>query len=136
MQAVGHDALITEGTCQSNHCRATAAVCAKLGFQPRLLFRSSSTVYTNGNDYYYAACDQNCTVGAQWSVVYVLSNSAAVFELNDRILQIQAQRGQHRRASGLGDAGPAVEHPAHGRLAHAHVLRHFGKTAHGRKDRA
>lgn len=35
----GVDALVTEGTCQSNHCRATAAVCAKLGLHCRLLLR-------------------------------------------------------------------------------------------------
>lgn len=39
--ASGCDTLVTEGTCQSNHCRATAAVCARLGlvrcscFDPR-----------------------------------------------------------------------------------------------------
>jgi D-cysteine desulfhydrase len=49
MQAAGHDALITEGTCQSNHCRATAAVCAKLGFQARLLFRPIPTPPVQGN---------------------------------------------------------------------------------------
>lgn len=37
--AGGCDTLVTEGTPQSNHCRATAAVCAKLGMQSRLLFR-------------------------------------------------------------------------------------------------
>src|SRR5262245_39741817 len=37
--AKGCDTLVTEGTSQSNHCRATAAVCAKLGLHCRLLFR-------------------------------------------------------------------------------------------------
>ena len=37
--ASGCDTLVTEGTCQSNHCRATAAVCAKLGLNAVLLFR-------------------------------------------------------------------------------------------------
>ncbi len=37
--AEGCDTLVTEGTCQSNHCRATAAVCAKLGLKAVLLFR-------------------------------------------------------------------------------------------------
>jgi len=37
--ATGCDTLVTEGTSQSNHCRATAAVCAKLGLRSSLLFR-------------------------------------------------------------------------------------------------
>jgi hypothetical protein len=53
--------------------------------QPRLLFRATSGVYTNGNDFFYAACDQTCLDPARWSYVHVLSNSAAVFEINDRI---------------------------------------------------
>lgn len=39
--ARGCDTLITEGTPQSNHCRATAAACAKVGLRCRLLFRPS-----------------------------------------------------------------------------------------------
>ena len=49
MQAAGQNALVTEGTCQSNHCRATAAVCAKLGFQARLLFRPLPPSQVQGN---------------------------------------------------------------------------------------
>lgn len=37
----GCDTLVTEGTPQSNHCRATAAACAKLGLRAELLFRPS-----------------------------------------------------------------------------------------------
>jgi len=37
--AAGCDTIVTEGTSQSNHCRATAAVCAKLGLKAVLLFR-------------------------------------------------------------------------------------------------
>lgn len=37
--ANGHDTIVTEGTCQSNHCRATAAVCARLGLHCTLLVR-------------------------------------------------------------------------------------------------
>lgn len=37
--AAGCDTIVTEGTSQSNHCRATAAVCAKLGLHAFLLFR-------------------------------------------------------------------------------------------------
>ncbi len=37
--ATGCDTLVTEGTPQSNHCRAVAATCAKLGLRCHLLFR-------------------------------------------------------------------------------------------------
>lgn len=37
--ASGCDTLVTEGTPQSNHCRAVAAVCARLGLHSMLLFR-------------------------------------------------------------------------------------------------
>jgi 1-aminocyclopropane-1-carboxylate deaminase/D-cysteine desulfhydrase-like pyridoxal-dependent ACC family enzyme len=36
-RAGGCDTLVTEGTSQSNHCRATTAVCAKLGMHAVLL---------------------------------------------------------------------------------------------------
>ncbi len=39
--AAGCDTLVTEGTPQSNHCRATAAVCARLGLRCTLLLRPS-----------------------------------------------------------------------------------------------
>lgn len=35
----GCDTIVTEGTPQSNHCRATAAACAKLGLRAHLLLR-------------------------------------------------------------------------------------------------
>ncbi len=47
--ASGCDTLVTEGTSQSNHCRATAAVCAKLGLQAVLLFRPEPPVGVQGN---------------------------------------------------------------------------------------
>ena len=37
--ASGCDTVVTEGTSQSNHCRATAAACAKVGLHAHLLFR-------------------------------------------------------------------------------------------------
>jgi D-cysteine desulfhydrase len=43
------DTIVTEGTSQSNHCRATAAVCAKLGLQAVLLFRPEPTIAPQGN---------------------------------------------------------------------------------------
>ena len=47
--AGGCDTLVTEGTCQSNHCRATAAVCAKLGLQAVLLIRPDPPAEPQGN---------------------------------------------------------------------------------------
>ncbi len=43
--------------------------------QPRIIFRAASTVRPNGNDYFYAACDQNCTDPTKWGVIYLTSNS-------------------------------------------------------------
>lgn len=43
------DTIVTEGTCQSNHCRATAAVCAKLGLHAVLLFRPLPPGAPQGN---------------------------------------------------------------------------------------
>lgn len=43
------DTIVTEGTCQSNHCRATAAVCAKLGLRAVLLFRPMPPGAPQGN---------------------------------------------------------------------------------------
>ena len=37
--AKGRDTIVTEGTSQSNHCRATAAACAKVGLRSLLLLR-------------------------------------------------------------------------------------------------
>ena len=47
--ARGCDTLVTEGTCQSNHCRATAAVCAKLGLKAVLLIRPEPPREVQGN---------------------------------------------------------------------------------------
>ncbi len=47
--ASGCDTLVTEGTCQSNHCRATAAVCARLGLHAVLLFRPEAPPELHGN---------------------------------------------------------------------------------------
>jgi D-cysteine desulfhydrase len=41
--AAGCDTLVTEGTPQSNHCRATAAVCTRLGLRCHLLLRPEPT---------------------------------------------------------------------------------------------
>jgi D-cysteine desulfhydrase len=47
--AEGCDTLVTEGTPQSNHCRATAAVCARLGLRAVLLLRPLPPEQTQGN---------------------------------------------------------------------------------------
>jgi D-cysteine desulfhydrase len=47
--AGGIDTLVTEGTCQSNHCRATAAVCARLGLHCTLLLRPPPPGLPQGN---------------------------------------------------------------------------------------
>lgn len=47
--ASGCDTLVTEGTPQSNHCRATAAVCAHLGLHCVLLLRPPATEAPQGN---------------------------------------------------------------------------------------
>lgn len=47
--ASGCDTLVTEGTCQSNHCRATAATCARLGLEAVLLFRPEGARQPVGN---------------------------------------------------------------------------------------
>ena len=42
--AQGSDTLVTHGGVQSNHCRATAALCARLGLHVRLILRSAGVV--------------------------------------------------------------------------------------------
>lgn len=45
----GCDAIVTEGTSQSNHCRATAAACARLGLHCTLLLRPEPAGLPTGN---------------------------------------------------------------------------------------
>jgi D-cysteine desulfhydrase len=45
----GADALVTHGGFQSNHCRATAAVAARLGMRCRLILRSPEHPGNDGN---------------------------------------------------------------------------------------
>lgn len=50
--------------------------------QPRLLYRVPSS--SNGNEFYYAACDSDCTNPTQWEIAFVASNEGmATLELND-----------------------------------------------------
>lgn len=52
--------------------------------RPRLLIRANSTQIPNGNDIFYAACDQNCVNGSQWNFIYLTSTSGmASFETQD-----------------------------------------------------
>ncbi len=48
-RATGCDTLVTEGTPQSNHCRAVAAVCARLGWHAMLLLRPPAPELPQGN---------------------------------------------------------------------------------------
>src|SRR4051812_12794496 len=48
-QVAGADTFITHGGFQSNHCRATAAVAARLGMRCRLLLRSPENPVNDGN---------------------------------------------------------------------------------------
>ena len=48
-QADGCDTLVTEGGWQSNHCRATAAACARLGLHAHLLIRPKPPAAPQGN---------------------------------------------------------------------------------------
>lgn len=48
-QRGGCDTIVTEGTPQSNHCRATAAACARLGMRCVLLLRPGSSGLWQGN---------------------------------------------------------------------------------------
>ncbi|MAT99734.1 MAG: hypothetical protein CL608_21550 [Anaerolineaceae bacterium] len=43
--------------------------------QPRIVFRTLSQARPNGNDYYYAACDQQCTDPSKWGLIYLTSSS-------------------------------------------------------------
>ncbi len=45
----GANVLITCGGIQSNHCRATAAVAARLGIKSVLVLRGSSSIESDGN---------------------------------------------------------------------------------------
>ncbi|RMF82987.1 MAG: pyridoxal-phosphate dependent enzyme [Planctomycetota bacterium] len=48
-QDAGCDTIVTEGAWQSNHCRATAAACARLGMHAHLLIRPRPPAPPQGN---------------------------------------------------------------------------------------
>lgn len=43
--------------------------------QPRLLIRTNSTYVSLGDDYYYAACNQNCAYPNDWAIAHVTTTS-------------------------------------------------------------
>ena len=59
------------------------------GGKPRLFITSDSTVYTGGKDYYYAACDGDCTQQAVWSLTKIVSGHVpgTALENNDELPQ-------------------------------------------------
>lgn len=85
----GFDALVTEGTCQSNHCRATAAACAKLGLHARLLFRPLPPAEVQGNQFL------DGLFGAEWrgySRDAYAPNRASIIEANLSDLRAAGRR--------------------------------------------
>jgi hypothetical protein len=46
--------------------------------QPRLLIRLRSTFPSSTDDYYYAACDQSCSLGTHWSLTYLGSTKLPI----------------------------------------------------------
>jgi len=52
--------------------------------KPRLLIRTNSVSLPNGFDFYYAACDDGCTVATRWATTLVRSNAGtATTEFKD-----------------------------------------------------
>jgi hypothetical protein len=52
--------------------------------QPRLLYRTTSTVQSGGNDHYYAECNLNCTDGNHWTTVRVVTSyGTSLFDIYD-----------------------------------------------------
>lgn len=71
--ALAEDKLVTEVQLQ-----LTAAG------KPRLLLRTNADSLPNGFDFYYAACDDNCTQPAGWTLTLVRSNAGtATLEFKD-----------------------------------------------------
>ncbi len=52
--------------------------------QPRMLYRTTSTVQSGGNDYHYAECNTDCTNPASWmSTRVVTSYGTSIFDISD-----------------------------------------------------
>ena len=68
-QAEGCDTLITCGGVQSNHCRATAAVGARLGFRVVLVLRGTVPAEPSGNYFLDRVLGAECVfiTAAQWA---------------------------------------------------------------------
>lgn len=55
--------------------------------KPRLLIRTNSAVIPNGSDFYYAACDGDCSKAEQWTLTLIRSSgSTASLEFQDDAL--------------------------------------------------
>jgi D-cysteine desulfhydrase len=99
-RAGGCDTLITEGTCQSNHCRATAAVCAKLGMQAMLLFRPEPPAEVQGNQLLDAM------FGARWQVFPRPFYSAMREQIIEKVFVQLRDEGRSPRFTPAGASEP------------------------------
>lgn len=96
----GEDTLVTEGTCQSNHCRATAAACARLGLKAHLLFRPLPPGAPQGNhllDVLYGATTEH------YSREQYSADRTAIVE---RALQKLRESGRRPRFTPAGASEP------------------------------
>ncbi len=99
-RAAGCDTLITEGTCQSNHCRATAAVCAKLGMQAMLLFRPEPPPEMQGNQLLDAM------FGARWKAFQRPFYSAMREQIIEKVFVQLRDEGRSPRFTPAGASEP------------------------------
>ena len=52
--------------------------------QPRLLYRTTSTVQNGGTDYYYAECNTNCTDSNNWQTTLVVTSfGTSIFDIGE-----------------------------------------------------
>ena len=99
-RAAGVDTIVTEGTCQSNHCRATAAACAKLGMQAVLLFRPKPPEQIQGNQLLDAM------FGAKWIAFSREEFTAKRDEIIQRTLRDLERDGRKPRFTPAGASEP------------------------------
>ena len=99
-RAEGFDTLVTEGTCQSNHCRATAAACAKLGMQAFLLFRPKPPEHPQGNQLLDAL------FGARWRSYSREDFTARRDDIIQETLRDLEQEGRRPRFTPAGASEP------------------------------
>ncbi len=99
-RAAGVDTIVTEGTCQSNHCRATAAACAKLGMQAVLLFRPQPPDQIQGNQLL------DVMFGAKWIAFSREEFAAQRDEIIQRTLRDLEREGRKPRFTPAGASEP------------------------------